>query len=272
MTDKDDSKEEGNKGGSKDTGGNILTQTIFGLHEVFANILPGLVVIFLICLFTGHNFFSTSGAIFSESATQLTFLVAAAFIIGFTLQGIYKLFENIYRYVYKRRPNKKLSDVYLAENNEQFPNPFKKVIREKAAKVIDAPISEADWKNNKAIENSYVFSICHTYLIQEKAETRAQIFQRMRSLAKSMVAAMFVALIPLWWGVINNPSVNLFMGVSISLSLLLLSYVFHLLCKTYDKAFVKEVLTRFLVIKNSKNEHVGNRASDLSEKRSLESS
>jgi hypothetical protein len=264
LTDKIDANK---KNSNNSTGTNLLNLAFFGLYEIFVNVLPGMVILATLNLFIGFNFFSSIST-FSEATTQFTLFSFAAFIIGFTLQGITKLLTKCYTFICNKPKDeecqnlfksdcctdrekkcsigKKTSATYLDEKSPGFSKTLTKAIRAKAANVIDAPLSEADWQT---VTGRHLFDICHAYLVQENADSKIQIYQRMYGLAKSMIAAMFVIHIPLWLWVINNPNtLTILIGIVTSLFLILMSYVFYLLYESYDKAFVKEVLNTFLVV------------------------
>lgn len=235
----------------------MLNQIFFSVYEFFTNIIPGSVILVSLTLFN-FDFFSLVAAFSETEVIRITLFLFAAFIIGSALQAISKIIiDKIPLSGLKKY--KKPSEHYLQNDDPTFPLNFKNEIKQRVNEMFDPPIkkgeeltwSETNIEKRKKNEARYFFDMCHTYLKHVGADAKAQVFMRIYSFARSMIAAMLVEILFfgwLWWmGQLTFS--NLFF---ISMILFGLSYAFYRLFVHYDNTFTKEVFLTFFM-KTTKN-------------------
>jgi len=212
-------------------GSDALNQTVFGVYEFFANIIPGTVIILTFLYVTGYASVLLSYTAVSDSIV-IVLLVFLAFVIGLAIQGTSAFFE---KYINKRKYGGYPSSLYLNENNPTFAKYFKDKIREIAKKKFGVPIDS---------ESNQIFDLCYTYVMQKNISVRVRDFLRTYIFSRNMMVTMIIEA-GLFFYLAGQEQQILFVAAGIAS--IGLSYVFYARFLRYGESFAKEVLRSFLV-------------------------
>lgn len=211
----------------------LLDQAIFGAYEVFANIIPGTVLVTTVILVAGPARILQYVVALPETLL-LVLLLFSAFIVGMAIQGLSALLESP---INKRRYGGYPSSVYLDDNDRTFPVYFKREFRELVNKQFGTPLETS---------KHHIFELCYTYVVQKNVSTRVPQFLRTYTFARNMTVTMILeAAICLAWSALRAE-------IWIALPGLLAlgsSYLFYKRFIRYSESFAKEVYRSFFIDK-----------------------
>lgn len=208
----------------------LLEQAIFGVYEVFANIIPGFILLITSILLIYPSLFEYMTEVPESFLFILLFF--SSFVLGLALQGLSAMLERI---VNKRKYGGYPSTLYLKDNDQTFPEYFKKTIRQAMNKEFGTPLEASP---------QHIFDLCYAYVIQNKVSTRVATFLRTYTFARNMTVAMIlefaICLVgSLWYGQTSIALAGIMALVS--------SYLFYKRFLRYSESFAKEVLRSFFI-------------------------
>ena len=215
---------------------NLLDQTIFGVYEVFANIIPGTIVL-TTCILAYPSFFGYV-ALLPESFL-LVLLFFLAFILGLALQGLSAFME---RPVNQKKYGGYPSSLFLKDNDETFPKYFKNKIRELSSDEFGTPSDATP---------QHVFDLCYAYITQKRVSERVAQFLRTYTFARNMMVTMIIEAVMFLILSLYRTEAMFALTALISIGL---SYLFYRRFLRYSESFAKEVLRSFFMDKATEKE------------------
>lgn len=210
-------------------------QTIFGLYEIFANIIPGSILLCTIIYLMEEigylvNFYQEN--ILTVNYFVLTMFFFTAFIIGQSIQALASILENrINKWKYNGYP----SEQFLKENDCTFPDYFKDNIRSKVNELYSTPIDSS---------TQHIFDLCYTYVIQKEKSKRAIQFLNMYTFSRNIMVTMIIEAIIFIVMSIIFYSIYLFL---FSILTIIFIYALYKRYVTYSESFAKEVYRSFFI-------------------------
>jgi len=213
----------------------FLDQIIFGVYEVFANIIPGTILLLTIIFVLQKidilmDIIPEVSLFFNDFYFIFFFFVA--FIFGQGIQSVSSLFEKLINKIkYDGYP----SEIYLNENDNTFPKYFKDNIRKKLNESFGTPIDSS---------SQHIFDLCYTYIIQKNISKRVVQFLHMYTFSRNMMATMLIeAIIFIILYLYNPSSFYAFIGV---LSIIFIC-MFYQRFSRYAESFAKEVYKSYFI-------------------------
>ena len=213
--------------------GGILSNTIFQVYEIFANIIPGLIIFGSIdYIFLISKKIHASNIFQSSNSFYLVLVLIIAFSIG---QAVQLLGSTIGNRVLKCKYGGYPSSTLMNENNKIFPNEFKIGIKKSLFDTYGVPITS---------DSQYFFDLCYTYVVQKKISQRVTTFLHMYTFSRNMMGTMiFESIFGLYLAVNSNKLIFLYPTI---VSVVFI-YVFYKRFLTYSDSFVREVFRSYFI-------------------------
>lgn len=210
-------------------------QIIFGLYEVFANIIPGSILLLTIMFFLEKldyivNFYQ--GIFLTSNSFILTIFFFIAFILGQGIQTLGSILEyNINKYKYNGYP----SAQFLKQDDHTFPDYFKEKIRSHINELYSTP---------KDSSPQHIFELCYTYVIQNEINKRVMQFLNMYTFSRNLMATMIIEAIIFFYLTITLYSVYLLIFTILAIVFIYVSYKRFV---RYAESFSKEVYRSYFI-------------------------
>jgi uncharacterized membrane protein HdeD (DUF308 family) len=224
----------------------ILNQTIFSVYEIFANIIPGTIVLVTIILALQRTFSFQNFGTLPESVFVI-FLLFLTFVLGLAIQGISAFLES---YIDKKKYGGYPSSFYLDSTDKTFPDYLKEGIRKFANKEFGTPLDAS---------SQHVFDLCYTYVLQKNVSARVLQFLRTYTFARNMIVAMVIEAAACFYLSFQQQELWVSLAGVISLCL---SYIFYTRFLRYGKSFGQEVLRSFFIDRASSHAHDKNEGNE----------
>ena len=206
---------------------NLFQQVIFGVYEVFADILPGFVLLTTILFFYDFTLPSVIPA-----SLYAVFFVFLAFIIGQVVHCIASVIEGyILRWKYGGYP----STLYMTDNDNTFPQYFKDKIRQQLNRDYGTPPDSRP---------QHIFDLCYTYVTQNNLSNRVLIFLNMYTFSRNIMLAVFIE--GIFLGTVSYVENNIPLSL-ISALVIISSFFFYHRFIRYAESFAKEVFKSYFI-------------------------
>lgn len=206
----------------------LVDTSVFGLYEIFSNIIPGLIV-----LVTLWGFVESAWHVqiqIPDSNVFLVFFVFLSYIVGFAIQALSAPFEKFVLEAHGGYPSSRL----LEATDTTFPEDFKKSIRRIAHENLGISGDST---------SQQIFDLCYTYLLQKNISKRVTTFLSMYSFSRNMSVAMLVEAIVLFiWGGLAFPSLLVLGVVAVGLA-----FMFCNRFVRYSLSFAEEVFRSYYI-------------------------
>jgi hypothetical protein len=207
----------------------MIETSVFGLYEIFSNIMPGLILLVTLWEFVGS--FWHAPILTLDSNVLLVFFVLLSFILGVAIQALSAPFEKwVFTVRHRGYPSSKLLDA----DDITFPDDFKKRIR----RLVHAHLGIS-----RSSTSQQIFDLCYTYLVQNNISRRVTMFLNMYSFCRNMSVAMLAEAAVLFiWGALGFPSLVVFGLLST-----VLAFLFYHRSVRYSFSFATEVFRGYYV-------------------------
>jgi hypothetical protein len=210
---------------------NIVDTSVFGLYEIFSNIIPGLLLLVTLWEFAASEWHIQVPTL--DPSIFLTFFLFLSFILGVAIQALSAPFE---KFVFKIGHGGYPSSRLLDERDTTFPADFKKDVRRLAHENLGIALNST---------SQHIFDLCYTYIVQKNVSKRVTTFLNMYSFSRNMSVAMLLEAVILFvWGA-SVPAPAALLGLGIFS--VILAVLFYSRFMRYSDSFAKEVLRSYYV-------------------------
>jgi len=208
--------------------------SIFGLYEIFSNIIPGLILLVTLWEFVETVWHAPTFTI--DPNIFLVFFVFLSFILGVAIQALSAPFE---KFVFSVGGNGYPSSTLLGPKDDTFPEDFKKDIRRLAHEHLGTATDST---------SQHIFDLCYTYLVQKNISKRVTTFLNMYSFSRNMSVTMSVeAGVLFTWAALTSTSL-----LVAGLFSLVLAFLFYNRFMRYSRSFATEVFRSYYVDQTSR--------------------
>jgi hypothetical protein len=208
----------------------LVDTSVFGLYEIFSNIIPGFIVLVTLWEFVESVLHVHTTII--DSSIFPVFFVFLSFILGVAIQAASAPFE---KFVFRISHGGYPSSTLLDEADKTFPDDFKKSIRRLSHEKLGIP---------RDSDCQHIFDLCYTYVVQNNISKRVSTFLNMYSFSRNMSVAMLLEAVVLFiWARLASSSLILALGVLSAL----LAILFYNRFMRYSRSFSTEVFRSFYI-------------------------
>jgi len=216
--------------------------TRFGLYDFIAAVIPGLLFIWAILLFSDALNLSFKIPLTGELA-ETSILIALSYIVGILMQGISQgITEKLLLYFWKGFPSARwlfAGDTYFSD---EYKSRIKKIVEGKYGINIGGNLSyEKQLKNNQEI-----FYLCYNAVVKENLNERPQIFNTHYGLSRCLLTSFSILfIICLFILFLGNPG-NKASILYLSIFFLIGTIVSYFRTKKRGEDFARSVYDLFL--------------------------
>jgi len=187
--------------------------TRFGLYDFIAAVIPGMLFLWAVSLFSDALNLSFKIPLTGELA-ETSLLIALSYIVGILMQGISQgITEKLLLYFWKGFPSAR----WLLEEDTYFSNEYKSRIKNIVEGKYGINIGGTLSYEKQLKKNQEIFYLCYNAVVKENLSERPQIFNAhyglFRCLLTSFSVVFIICLFILFFGNPDNKTLILYLSI-----------------------------------------------------------